>query len=138
MYIPRCAALAPCISCVHRRHFFPMQNPPSLSFLRSLSSFGIPFAFVPAAFLHAGYSYGANKTLAYFRLIAPFSCLHRVFSAPLLHLVSFFSGLRYYRTKLLHAFRRSYPCLGARNTTLSCCFIVSRLLETLVHEVWRF
>lgn len=65
---PRRAAFAPCISCVYIADIFSNAKPTiSLSFL---SSFGILFAFVPATFLHAGYSYGANKTLAYFRLIA--------------------------------------------------------------------
>lgn len=47
-----------------------MRNPPPFSFFR-FPSFRVlsATALVPIAFLHAGYSYGENKTLAYFRLI---------------------------------------------------------------------
>lgn len=103
MRLPRncCACIAPprCVSCVYFADIFFRCKIHCLSLsFSALSSSGPLFAFVPVAFLHAGYSYGANKTLAYFRLIAPSSCLHRKFSAPLLRLVSFFSGLRYYRS----------------------------------------
>lgn len=92
----------PCISRVHHRHFFPMQNRRPSPVLRLLSrvssSLGAPAL---GRLSSREYSYTAGiKRWHISDLLPPARTpARRVFPAPLLRLVSFFSGLRYYRTR---------------------------------------